>query len=239
MKKAIEYFIDFRRRRARGKKPLLRNLLHNPASHHSLTSGQMLFGSANIIFKGFAYLMNNNIRGNYGEFGVYKGDTFLEAISAARLFGQSEMRFMAFDSFSGLPEIKEYDEGKIFEQGQFSFGQEDFLANLRKERVELERVDVYPGWFEQSLPSLELGGKFSFVYVDCDLYSSTVPVLKFLEDKLLQGALLVFDDWYCFDSPRKGVRRAVQEWLQNNNNISLIEYNNFHWAGKSFIVNFD
>jgi hypothetical protein len=35
------------------------------------------FGSAGMISKGFAYLMNNKIKGNYGEFGVYKGDTFL------------------------------------------------------------------------------------------------------------------------------------------------------------------
>jgi len=238
MKNSLSKVIHFRHLKARRSKPLLNSLRFNFSSYHANTRGLLSFGSAGIISKGFAYLMNNKITGNYGEFGVYKGDTFLEAISLARLYGQSHMRFMAFDSFSGLPEVKELDSGGVFHEGQFSFSQESFLENLSKSKVDFERIKIYPGFFDQTLPTIELKEMFSFAFVDCDLYISTVSVLRFLEDKLVQGAILAFDDWYCFDSPNKGVRKAVYEWLEDNKSIELIEYDNFHWAGKSFIVNF-
>ena len=39
--------------------------------------------------------------------------------------------------------------------------------------------------------------------------SSTVPVLRFLSDVLVDGALLIFDDWYCFRaSPEQGEQNA-------------------------------
>lgn len=230
--------IEYRRRKIGRSFPSISNLFHTTSSHHANTSGDLLFGTAKLIHQGFAYLMNNSIKGDYAEFGVYKGQALFEAISAARIFGQIQMHFCVFDSFQGLPRITVEDGNEVFREGQFKFGYEDFLRNLKKERIDLEKIEVYPGFYSESLPNLQIQKKFSFVLVDCDLYSSTIPVLNFLEDKLTQGAMLAFDDWFCYDSPNKGVRRAVNEWLQRNKDIELIEYNNFHWAGKSFIVYF-
>ena len=131
------------------------------------------------------------------------------------------------------------DGNEVFTKGQFSSSLEKFNKNLKREHADLSRFHIFPGYYDKTLPELKFDdSQFAFVLIDCDLYSSTVPVLDFLTNKLVQGAIMAFDDWYCYDSPKKGERLAVSEWLTRNPNIELIEYNNFHWAGKSFIVNF-
>ena len=148
------------------------------------------------------------------------------------------MDFYIFDSFQGLPELEVTDGNEVFTEGQFTASLEKFRKNLVREKVELSKFHIFPGFYDKVLPDLILKeNKFAFVLVDCDLYSSTVSVLNFLTDKLVQGSIIAFDDWFCYDSPKKGERLAVSEWLNRNPKLDLIEYHNFHWAGKSFIVN--
>jgi O-methyltransferase len=239
VQKLITVVMNFRRKMNRKGLRSFKNIMHAGSSHSSHTSGALMYGSSEIIYKSFAYLMNNRIFGNYAEFGVFHGSTTLEAVAASRVFGLDHLQFYIFDSFEGLPELDPNDAKEIFFKGQFSSSVDNFLNNLQKEKADLGRINVFPGYYHEILPKLSLSEvKFSFVFIDCDLYSSTVPVLEFIRDKLLQGSIIAFDDWYCYDSPDKGERKAVAEWLQKNPDIELIEYNNFHWAGKSFIVNF-
>lgn len=238
----IQTFVDklmsLRRKSNRGGARSIKNILHAGSSHSAHTSGELMYGSAEIIYKSFAYLMNNKISGNYAEFGVFNGNTTLEGFAASRVFGLDEMQFYVFDSFEGLPELDNKDTQEIFFKGQFSSSLDNFVNNLKVEHVNIERFHIFPGYYNETLPKLNLGElKLAFVFIDCDLYSSTVPVLEFIKDKLRQGSIIAFDDWYCYDSPEKGERKAVAEWLQRNPDIELIEYSNFHWAGKSFIVN--
>jgi hypothetical protein len=37
--------------------------------------------------------------------------------------------------------------------------------------------------------------------------------------------------------PDRGEQRACAEWLAANPDISLVPYRDFHWAGRSFLVN--
>jgi predicted O-methyltransferase YrrM len=65
----------------------------------------------------------------------------------------------------------------------------------------------------QELKQRLLPRKAAVVYIDCDLYLSTVPVLRFIEDFLQPGTVIVFDDWNCFlADPNRGERRAWREF---------------------------
>jgi hypothetical protein len=93
-----------------------------------------------------------------------------------------------------------------------------------------------PGYFDETLKELETDRKFAVAWIDCDLYESTVPVLEWLADKLVDGAVVCFDDWFTFrGKPDKGEQRAAAEWLERNPSISLMQYRDFHWAGRSFL----
>jgi O-methyltransferase len=181
-----------------------------------------------------------SLLGDYLEFGVYRGDTFVHAYrraSAAMPF----MRFWAFDSFEGLPQLTGLDLGGEFHAAQFACDIETFEETLRRENVDMRRVEIVSGWFDKSLvPELKNNRRLtvaSLVYVDADLYASTVPVLNFLTDIVSTGTIIMFDDWYCFSGdPNKGVQRAWREWLARNRNIIPQDFHVFGPYGKSFIL---
>lgn len=49
------------------------------------------------------------LKGDYLEFGVQTGDSFMTAFHFAKQLDLKQMRFYAFDSFEGLPEITGVD----------------------------------------------------------------------------------------------------------------------------------
>ena len=69
------------------------------------------------------------------------------------------------------------------------------------------------------------GSKAAVIYVDCDLYKSTVPVLKFIVPFLQRGTIIVFDDWNCFyGDPELGERKAWSEFLSANPHLKFEEF---------------
>ena len=190
------------------------------------------------------YLVGAQIEGDYCEFGVWEGVTFIHAYqSMARLF--RHMRFIALDSFEGLPEPKGLDaEGGYtshFYKGQFASSEKLFLKNIKKNRLDLSRVGMVKGWFNESLsPESGLTSEIHTVavaWIDCDLYESTIPVLDFLASHLTQGSVIAFDDWHCYrNHPDFGQQRAVREWLDKNPQIQLAEMFSFGWNGMVFTV---
>ncbi len=190
----------------------------------------------------FDYVSYGNVPGHYLEFGVLEGGTFARAWRASVHNRLSDMRFFAYDSFAGLPELSAVDAGGEFEEGQLAVSRRVFEEELERAGVDRSRVTIIEGFFDSSLdratqPAMGLDTA-AVVWIDCDLYVSTVPVLEYITDLLVDGSVLVFDDWYCYHArPDRGEQRACSEWLGRNPDISLVPYRDFHWAGKSFIVN--
>ena len=190
------------------------------------------------------YLVGAEIEGDYCEFGVYKGATFIHAYKSMSLLFRS-MRFFAFDSFGGLPEPKGLDAkdgySSSFKKNDFAFSQKDFEKNLHKEKVNFKKITIVPGWFKDTLCH-DLGKKINLkkiavAWIDCDLYESAVPVLNFITPFLVPGSVVVFDDWHCFrNNPKYGVQKACREWLKRNPKIKLNELFSFGWNGEVFTV---
>jgi len=207
-----------------------------PLIYQARVADGFIYENGNMINMAFGYCANNKIRGSYAEFGVFKGHTTIEAWKAARRHGLDDMQFWLFDSFEGLPAVGGEDSGGPFETGEFSFGRKDYERNLRQNGVDFDRLRIEHGFFDRTLANLDTDRKFSVVWIDCDLYESTVPVLEWLTDKLVDGAVICFDDWFTFSGrPDKGEQKAAAEWLIKNPGISLTPYRDFHWAGKSFL----
>jgi hypothetical protein len=190
------------------------------------------------------YLVNAELPGDYFEFGVFKGTTFSYAAKVmSPLF--PAMRFIALDSFEGLPEPKGLDEQQGFTsgfyKGQFACSQDDFAENLRTESVDIDRVVIVKGWFDKTLVDVTAQkyslNKAAAILIDCDLYESTVPVLRFITPLLSVGTVILFDDWRCFRNlPDHGQQRACSEWLAANPQITLHDFISFGFHGKSFTV---
>ncbi|HEX5483538.1 MAG TPA: TylF/MycF/NovP-related O-methyltransferase [Terriglobia bacterium] len=155
----------------------------------------------------------------------------------------NKMRFFAFDSFCGLPDPRGVDRSSAdFAEGQYSVTLQDFVNNLKHGKVDLSKVAAIPGWFEDTCKPKTIENhrirSASIVHIDCDLYESARVVLKFVEPLLLDGTILIFDDWYCFrGNPDLGEQRAFKEWAAGKPDWVFTQYQKEGPARNSFIAN--
>lgn len=191
-----------------------------------------------------SYVRDERVKGDYLEFGVARGLTFISAYYLNQKLNSSIKNFYAFDSFKGFPEPKGVD--KVFERfkkGKEHWPIEEFQKNLKRKKVDLEKVQIIEGFFEEVLTE-QLQNKFkkeavkaAVVWIDCDLYQSAKEALIFAQPFLQQGTVVIFDDWLCYrGDPEKGEQRATKEFLEDYPNIALVPYKDFGVVGKSFIV---
>lgn len=189
------------------------------------------------------FVRSSRLEGDYLEFGVYEGNTFVPAFHFAQKRKLSLMKFYAFDSFEGLPDVVGEDvKGfKHFFKGQYACGVGSFKKIVSRRGVKLSKVVFVPGWFDKVLNSSTKKNlsikKAAVVWVDCDLYESTVPVLNFITDYVQDGTVLIFDDWFAFrGNPARGEQKAFSEWLKKNPSLRVSEFKKFGWNGNSFII---
>jgi len=162
------------------------------------------------------------LKGDYLEFGLFKGSSFIRAYEYAKEHKFDYMNFYGFDSFEGLPKEASLEK---FRPHQYKCSRFDFDNNIKKSGMDLKRVTIVEGWYEDVLKK-ELKDKLpikvaSIIHFDCDLYSSTIPVLKFIKSYLREGSILVFDDYYC---PNHGEEKALKELFGKDPNIKLLKY---------------
>jgi hypothetical protein len=116
----------------------------------------------------------------YLEFGVYEGETMRWW---SEHLDHPDASLVGFDSFIGLPEG--WRPG--FDAGRFATEGVPVLDDAR--------VSFVAGWFDETLPEFKLPDHDQLVVnVDCDLYSSAVTVLSWVEPHLEAGTLLYFDE---------------------------------------------
>jgi O-methyltransferase len=188
----------------------------------------------------FIALSFNGISGDYAEFGCYGGTSMWLARRA--ITANAVPRHMwAFDSFSGLPKTEEpRDVHPAWVPNTMSWSVEDFHSVLATRGVPREAYTTVEGYFAESLPPLGSDGPprdIALAYVDCDLYSSTVSVLGFLEPRLKHGMILAFDDYYCWtDSDVSGERAALDEFAADHPEWNFHQYMSIDWGGVAFVV---
>jgi hypothetical protein len=204
------------------------------------------------------------IEGDYLEFEVFRGHSFIAAYHAfARAFERriallpdqadetqratrrtiwQRMRFVALDSFEGLPAIEGPDTDTAdFREGQYSASQAEFARLVAEGGVPAERTVIVPGWYAETSSPITWARydirKAAVIWIDCDLYASARDALAGIGDLLQDGTVIIFDDWFAFRAnPRRGEQRAFAEWRAG---LSGFDFVDFHTEGtwrKSFVA---
>jgi O-methyltransferase len=187
----------------------------------------------------FHYLRFNGIDGDYAEFGSHGAYTFRLAWGAAELLGQP-CHLWAFDSFEGLPGADDArDDHPQWQAGTMATALPEFRRLCQRAGIPEDRYSAVAGYYSTTLAPEVTDPRprqVSFAYVDCDLFSSTEPVLDFLETRLRPGSIVAFDDYYCYapDGP-SGERLAAREHFAESR-WALVPYIQYGWAGMSFVV---
>jgi hypothetical protein len=196
-----------------------------------------------MLAQAFEFKKINGVPGDYFEFGLWRGKTFIYAHQMRQRYRCDEMRLWGFDSFQGLPQIDEDDEGpeNVWQTGQFTCSEREFRAILRRAGVPEQSYRLVPGYYRDSLNS-DLRQQFSgasaaIVYIDCDLYLSTRQVLDFVAPLLVNGSIVCFDDYYNYKgNPEQGEQKALAEFLSGHKDVKFLSWLDYSPLGKSFIV---
>jgi hypothetical protein len=144
-----------------------------------------------VIDKAVCSLMLNL---DWAEFGVFDGKSARYMLSKLH----SDLHFYLFDSFNGLPEDWKFSDGRL--KGKFKKGTFSLKGNAPK--FDDNRAVVYCGLFKDTIPKFieEHKEPLSLVHVDCDLYSSTSDVLRGINNLIVSGTILLFDEFYGYDN---------------------------------------
>jgi hypothetical protein len=136
----------------------------------------------------------------YLEFGVAKGGSIRQWSTLLR---NPRSMLHGFDSFLGLPHDWSL-EGH--ERGYFSTGGSP-------PEIDDPRVRFFVGWFEDTLPDYPWPEHDVLVVVmDADLYTSTSTALRYVNERLVPGSYLYFDQFHH----RCDELRAFAELIDEN-----------------------
>jgi O-methyltransferase len=122
---------------------------------------------------------------DYLEFGVFEGRSLLYWAEKRK---EHESRFFGFDTFTGLPE----NWNKYFKKG-------DFNLNGAAPNISDSRVSLIKGMFQDSLPTFlknfRQNNNRLIIHNDSDLYSSSLYLLTVLNNFLVAGTMVMFDEF--------------------------------------------
>jgi len=180
----------------------------------------------------------NESLGTYLEFGVYIGTSIACMYRAASRIG-ADIRLVGFDSFEGLPKDAAREDGGVWRPGQYYSDLELTNWNLARLGVPLSRVDLVPGWYEESLTAEtrdRLGlDRAAVVMVDCDLASSARAALEFCLPLIPARTIFFFDDWSINSLAERGLgeRKAFEDWLSAHPELDAQEIPDLQYAAKA------
>lgn len=192
-----------------------------------------------MILEALRFVRANKVEGDYYEFGVGEGYTLATAARiSAKLGFKENMQILGFDSFKGLPKPEGLDLYGNFKEGDYAFTLDNVIQNFPKS--ELYRLGIFECWFGELETTCDR--KYfkpaAVVWIDCDMYASTVPVFTWITPLLQSGTILCFDDWNCFKgSPFRGQKLAFNTWCtEHESEFIFSRFLPFGWHGMSFIT---
>lgn len=191
----------------------------------------------------FDFLKENEIAGDYHEFGCHRARTFRMALTEARRKNLHGMAFWAFDSFAGLPAPETETSVGKWTQGALATSEQEFLRLIGEHGIYTDKVRTVKGLYGDSLtPTLKQqfassGRKIALANIDCDLYESAIPVFDFIEPLLQAGSVLYIDDLFVGNrgNPGRGLAKAFVEYRQRSR-WRFVRHLDIGWWGRSYIA---
>lgn len=178
----------------------------------------------------FKFLEKTALRlpGDIAEFGVYRGNSLITTdLMLTR--AKSKKRVHAFDSFAGFPEdhpnddprrfdelfrkkrisaahyravqdLHEAEETGLYARHRFQNTTEE-MVRKRVAALALDNVELYVGFFKDTISRVPPEVRYAAVLLDADLYSSYEDTLDHCWDRLVPGGMIYLDEYYSLKYP--------------------------------------
>ena len=159
---------------------------------------------------------------------------------------KSLFEVIGFDSHIGLPEDWWTPKNKKSEMNRSTKGtmvspkQHMGLSKKVKNRClevyKEENITFFEGFFEDTIPRYKKIAKdIALLHIDCDIYSSTIEVFYNLNEFIVPGTIIVFDEWfYNYDEKYDDhEQKAFYEWVKDMDRE--FEFLDCKGMGKGFV----
>ena len=195
------------------------------------------------------YCNKNNIKGCYVECGVMEGKHPMLACNTILENNLDITDIYMFDTYEGLTKPGKYDYST--KDSKYHMTNEEILSCWKSQKID-ENVN---GWCYCSLPQVKkniygtnypkdklhfikgdvmktltekknIPDKISVLRLDTDWYESSKFELEKLYHNVVEGGIVILDDYFQWD----GQRRATDEFFQENN-IKKEIFKNNHQTG--------
>lgn len=151
----------------------------------------------------------SHLDGDFAECGVYKGGTAFLIACVRENDAIGDKKLHLFDTFTGMPAGADADASGHRES---DFGDAS-LSALGDYLHRFPFVALHPGVIPETFGAVR-DREFSFVHIDVDLYQTAKECCNFFYDRMVQGGVMIFDD-YGFPRYRFAEKRAVDEFFHD------------------------
>lgn len=143
---------------------------------------------------------------NLAEVGVYKGGTSFFIVSLAERLDM-QIHHYCFDTFEGHA-VEDINTAVEIAHTPGVFGDTSF-ESVKAYLAQFRNADIYKGRFQDTSHHVQ-DTPMHFVHLDMDIYEPTIFALKFFDDRLVKGGVVLLDDYGFETCP--GIEKAVAEF---------------------------
>ncbi|QII12871.1 hypothetical protein KsCSTR_34920 [Candidatus Kuenenia stuttgartiensis] len=166
--------------------------------------------------------MVENVRGDFAEIGVWRGEASRKLI---RLSSSQGKKIHLFDSFSGMDEPGSFDSG-FHPKGRFDTGGlAGFRSIMKSHGFSDNEYFAYDGFIPTCFEKVPNNVRFSFVIIDVDYYVPTRDTLNWIWPLISRGGILVLDDFKPMNDME--CSKAINEFLRERNDYYRLDFLNF------------
>lgn len=210
--------------------------LYKLCKPYTLTSLERMYA----LYRSVIYLHKNNVTGDIVECGVWKGGSVMMiALTLARL-GAVDRKIYMYDTYEGMskPSDKDVNLSGVSAQDKWDErvsqgGTSNWLNSSLDEVKRNVSMAEYPdenlvyvqGMVEDTIPE-HMPDAISLLRLDTDLYESTYHELAHLYPAVVNGGVLIIDDYGHW----RGSREATDQYIREQN--LPIFLNRIDYAGR-------
>ena len=178
----------------------------------------------------------NNTNYSFLEFGVAKGG----CLAMMKIASGKNNKIFGFDSFEGMPPITNEDLGSYNKSCPFtgfgkagdnlSGGIDSVYNTFHKLNLNMDNVTLVKGFFQDTITDnmIDQVGEIAILRLDSDWYESTKICLERLYDKVINGGIIIIDDYGHW----VGAKTAVDEFRNKYNILEPLlqtDYTEHYW----------
>ncbi|OUC14486.1 MAG: macrocin O-methyltransferase [Alkalinema sp. CACIAM 70d] len=186
---------------------------------YTMTSVERIFA----LIQAVEYVVRAGIPGDMVECGVWQGGSMMAVAQTLQRLGDTDRDLYLFDTYEGMPQPTEADVDysgnsaaaefeamkKTADSSDWCYASiEQVQQNLASTGYPMARINLIKGKVEDTIP-VQAPEKIAILRLDTDWYESTQHELIHLFPRLVEGGVLIIDDYGHW----QGSRRATDEYL--------------------------